>query len=58
MLDECYMEKYQDLIIKNGKDYFYDLKSIKSFFKLNYLSSGYIENIGEDKHTFFLSTNK
>ena len=43
---------------KYGKDYFYDLKSIKSFFKLNYLSFGYIENIGEDKHTFFLSTNK
>lgn len=43
---------------KYGKEYFYDLKSIKSFFKLKYLSSGYIENIGEDKHTFFLGTNK
>ena len=43
---------------KYGKEYFYDLKSIKSFFNLNYLSSGYIENIGEDKHTFFLGTNK
>jgi predicted TPR repeat methyltransferase len=43
---------------KYGKDYFYDLKTIKSFFKLNYLSTGYIENIGEDNHTFFLGTNK
>jgi SAM-dependent methyltransferase len=43
---------------KYGKEYFYDLKSIKSFFKLKYLSSGYIENIGEDKNTFFLGTNK
>ncbi len=41
-----------------GKEYFHDLESIKSFFNLNYLSSGYIENIGEDKHTFFLGTNK
>ena len=43
---------------KYGKEYFYDLNSIKSFFKLKYLSSGYIENIGNDKHTFFLGTNK
>ena len=43
---------------KYGKEYFYDLKSIKLFFKLKYLSSGYIENIGDDKHTFFLATNK
>jgi len=43
---------------KYGKEYFYDLNSIKSFFKLKYLSSGYIENIGNGKHTFFLGTNK
>ena len=43
---------------KYGKEYFYDLKSIKLFFKLKYLSSGYIENISEDKNTFFLATNK
>mgnify|MGYP001369433420 CR=1 FL=1 len=43
---------------KYGKEYFYDLNSIKSFFKLKYLSSGYIENIGKDGHTFFLGTNK
>jgi len=43
---------------KYGKEYFYDLKSIKSFFKLKYLSSGYIENMGNDNHTFFLGTNK
>ncbi len=43
---------------KYGKEYFYDLKSIKLFFKIKYLSSGYIENIGDDKHTFFLGTNK
>ena len=42
---------------KYGKEYFYDLKSIKSFFKLNYLSSGYFENISGDKHTFFLANN-
>ena len=43
---------------KYGKEYFYDLNSIKSFFKLKYLSSGYIENMGNDNHTFFLGTNK
>ena len=43
---------------KYGKEYFYDLESIKSFFKLKYFSSGYIENIGKGKHTFFLGTNK
>jgi predicted TPR repeat methyltransferase len=43
---------------KYGNEYFYDLNSIKLFFKLKYLSSGYIENIDGDKHTFFLGTNK
>ncbi len=43
---------------KYGKKYFYDLDSIKSYFKLNYLSSAYIENINGDKHTFFLAKNK
>jgi predicted TPR repeat methyltransferase len=43
---------------KYGKNYFYDLPTIKSFFKLNYLSSAYIENANGDKHTFFLATNK
>ena len=43
---------------KYGKEYFYDLNSIKSFFKLKYLSSGHIKNIGNDKQTFFLGTNK
>ncbi len=42
---------------KYGRDYFYDLDSIKSFFKLNYLSSGYLENTYGDKHTFFLAKN-
>ena len=41
-----------------GKKYFYNLKTIKSFFKLKYLSSGYIEDLDRDKHTFFLSINK
>jgi hypothetical protein len=43
---------------KYGKEYFYDLNTIKSYFKLNYLSSGYIENIDGDIHTFFLGVNK
>ena len=43
---------------KYGKEYFYDLESIKSFFKLKYLSSGCINNIDGDKHTFFLAKNK
>ena len=43
---------------KYGKDYFYDLETIKNFFKLNYLSSGYIENINSDKNTFFIASNK
>ena len=41
-----------------GKKYFYNLETIKSFFKLKYLSSGYIEDLDRDKHTFFLSINK
>jgi predicted TPR repeat methyltransferase len=43
---------------KYGKEYFHNLDTIKSFFKLNYLSSGYIENFDGDKHTFFLADNK
>ena len=43
---------------KYGKEYFYDLNSLKSYFNLNYLSSGYFENIDGDKHTFFLASNK
>ncbi len=43
---------------KYGKEFFYDLKSIKSFFKIKYLSSGYIENKAEDQHAYFLGTNK
>lgn len=42
---------------KYGNKYFYDLDTIKNFFKLNYLSSGYLENINGDKHTFFLAKN-
>tara|TARA_Y100000768_G_C23804430_1_gene598810 strand:+ start:196 stop:828 length:633 start_codon:yes stop_codon:yes gene_type:complete len=42
---------------KYGKDYFCDLKSIKTFFKLKYLSSCYIEDIDKGKQTFFLGTN-
>lgn len=49
---------YSKDIQKYGRDYFYDLKTIKSFFKLNYLSSGYIENIDGDNHTFFLAKNR
>ena len=43
---------------KYGNEYFSNLDTIKSFFKLNYLSSGYIENIDGVKHAFFLSNNK
>lgn len=42
---------------KYGKNYFYDLKSCKKFFKLNFLSSGNIQH-GKENHIFFLSTNK
>ncbi len=42
---------------KYGKSYFYDLKSCKKFFKLNFLSSGYVEH-ADEKHIFFLATNK
>jgi len=41
---------------KYGTKYFYDLKTIKSFFKLKYLSTGYID-IDGDNHTFFLAEN-
>ena len=43
---------------KYGKEYFYDLKSIKKFFKLNYISTGYVENADGDNHTFFLAKNR
>ena len=49
-----YGKNYQ----KYGKEYFYDLDTIKSYFKLNYLSSGNIENVNGDKHTFFLASNR
>jgi 2-polyprenyl-3-methyl-5-hydroxy-6-metoxy-1,4-benzoquinol methylase len=49
---------YKKNVQKYGKKYFYDLDTIKSFFKLNYLSSGYIEDIDDVKHAFFLSSNK
>ena len=42
---------------KYGKEYFYNLKTIKSFFKLKYLSAGYIEHVDDDNHTFFLAEN-
>ena len=38
---------------KYGKNYFCDLQSIKKYFKLNYLSSGYVQN-ADEQHTFFL----
>ena len=41
-----------------GKEFFYNLETIKSFFKLKYLSSSYIENLHQEKHTLFLSDNK
>ena len=47
---------YDKNIQKYGKDYFYDLKSIISFFKLNYLSSGYIKSM-EDRHAYFFAIN-
>ena len=52
------MAVYDKNIQQYGKNYFYDLKTIKAFFKLNYLSSGYIENADGNKHTFFLASNK
>ena len=42
---------------KYGKEYFHDLKTIKSFFRLKYLSTGYIEHIDLGNHTFFLAEN-
>jgi SAM-dependent methyltransferase len=43
---------------KYGKEYFHDLNTIKSYFKLNYLSYGYIKNIDSNLQTFFLGVNK
>jgi len=34
------------------------LPTMKFFFKLNYLSTAYIENANGDNHVFFLATNK
>ena len=41
---------------KYGKNYFYDLKAVKKFFKLNFYQAE-IYNM-ERKPYFFLSTNK
>jgi hypothetical protein len=43
---------------KYGNEYFHDLKTIKSFFKLKYLSTAYIEHIDGDNHSFFLANNR
>ena len=42
---------------KYGKEYFYDPETIKSYFKLNYLSDGYIKNAAGDGHAYFLASN-
>ena len=43
---------------KYGNNYFYDLDSIKKYFNLKYINSGYMENSNSDRHTFFLGVNK
>ena len=44
-------------IQKYGKEYFYDLDTIKKFFKFNYLCSAYLEDNKIDKHAIFLAKN-
>jgi SAM-dependent methyltransferase len=43
---------------KYGNKYFDDLDSIKKYFNLKYINSGYMENLNSDRHTFFLGINK
>jgi SAM-dependent methyltransferase len=43
---------------KYGRNFFTDLKSIKSFFKLKYLSYGAVSNNKNEKNSFFLGVNK
>lgn len=43
---------------KYGRNFFTDLKSIKSFFKLKYLSYGTVSNNKNEKNSFFLGVNK
>jgi len=49
---------YKKNVQKYGRDYFYDLETLKKFFKLNYLSSGYLEGADLNKHTYFIASNK
>jgi hypothetical protein len=39
---------------KYGREYFYDLESIKKYFKLNYIYSGYMNYQNNNLHSYFL----
>tara|TARA_B100000579_G_scaffold422309_1_gene424173 strand:+ start:47 stop:688 length:642 start_codon:yes stop_codon:yes gene_type:complete len=41
-----------------GKNYFYDMNTIKNFFNLKFLSYAEINNFNDDRHTLFLAINK
>ena len=40
---------------KYGTEYFVDHDSIKKYFKLNYIASGYIDDLNNDKSSFFVA---
>lgn len=43
---------------KYGREYFYDLESIKKYFKLNYIYSGYMNYQNNSLHSYFLGKYK
>tara|TARA_B100000674_G_scaffold88732_1_gene61566 strand:- start:97 stop:735 length:639 start_codon:yes stop_codon:yes gene_type:complete len=49
---------YEKNVQNYGKDYFYDMQTIKKFFNLKILSQVEIKNLDSDWHTIFLASNK
>jgi SAM-dependent methyltransferase len=49
---------YEKNVQSYGKDYFYDMQTIKNFFNLKFLSQVEIKNLDNDWHTIFLASNK
>ena len=46
---------YDKRVQKYGKEYFVDHDSIKKYFNLNYIASGYVDDLNSDKSSFFVA---
>ena len=49
---------YEKNVQSYGKDYFYNMQTIKNFFNLKFLAQAEIKNLDKDWHTIFLASNK